>query len=59
MGPIEIILIVGICIVVLGLLARYIYKKIKKIPTSSCDCCKPKINGKKLVDEYRKKYKKQ
>lgn len=56
MGPIEISILCLLSLIILCLLGRYIYKKIKKIPTHTCDCGMHKLTGKKLVEEYRKKY---
>ena len=57
MEPIEIIVIIACVLIVGGVIANYIYKKAKKIPTGECECCKSKRAGKALVDAYHKKYK--
>ena len=59
MGPIEIIVIIFCVLVVGGVIANYIYKKAKKIPTGDCSCCKTVSSGSQLVKAYHKKYKKQ
>lgn len=56
MGPIEISILCLVLLIFLSIISRYIYRKIKKIPVNTCDCGKHKMNGKKLVEEYRKKY---
>jgi len=54
MHPIEIVVIVLVSLFVLFMIGRFIYKKVKHMPTSECDCV-----GKKnrLVKDYHKKYK--
>ena len=38
MKLIEIIVIVSSILIVLSVIARYIYKKVKHIPTNECNC---------------------
>ena len=59
MGPIEIIVIIGSIVSVGGVIANYIYKKVKKMPTGECSSCKTISSGSALVKAYHKKYKKQ
>lgn len=56
MGPIEIIIIVLLILIFGTMIGVYIYKKIKHIPTSTCDCGVKKTNKSKLIEEYRKAY---
>lgn len=44
MKPIEIIVIIACILIVGGVIARSIYKKVKKIPSSECSCCAKKMN---------------
>lgn len=53
---IEILVIIGAILIIGGVLANYIYKKVKHLPTGECACCAKK--GKGIVDQYNKKYKK-
>lgn len=59
MEPIEIIVIISCILIVGGVLANYIYKKIRKLPTGQCASCKKTLTGSALVKAYRKKYKKE
>lgn len=59
MEPIEIIVIISCVLIVGGVLANYIYKKVKKLPTGQCASCKKTLTGSALVKAYRKKYKKE
>ena len=43
MKPIEVIVIIMCILIVGGVIARAIYKKIKKIPSSDCACCAKKM----------------
>ena len=53
------ILTIILCILILGgIIGRYIYKKIKGLPTGECACCKSSKTN-RLLKEYRKKYGKQ
>jgi len=56
MGAVEIIVIVLASALVLGVIGTFIYKKIKGLPTGECASCGMK--GDKLLNEYRKKNKK-
>lgn len=57
MEPIEIIVIISCILIVGGVLANYIYKKVRKLPTGQCASCKKTLTGSALVKAYRKKYK--
>jgi hypothetical protein len=57
MKPIEIIVIILCVLIVGGVLGRYIYRKVKKLPTGECSYCSNTKKGSKLLKEYRKKYK--
>ena len=59
MEPIEIIVIISCVLIVGGVLANYIYKKVKKLPTGQCASCNKTLTGSALVKAYRKKYKKE
>jgi len=51
----EILVIVLAVAFVGSMLARYIYKRVKKMPTGECACCQTtKKNS--LVKAYHKKY---
>lgn len=54
MEPIEIIVITSAILVVLAVLASYIYKKAKGIPTGECETCQNKKRTKKMFDNIRK-----
>jgi len=54
MHPIEIITIICCVLIVGGVIANYIYRKIKKLPTGECSYCSSSKNS--LVKEFRKKY---
>ena len=43
MTPIEIIVIISCVLIVGGVIARTIYKKVKKIPSSECSYCAKKM----------------
>ena len=43
MQPIEIIVIIACILIVGGVIARTIYKKVNKIPSSDCACCANKM----------------
>lgn len=57
MEPIEIIVIIASVLIVGGVLARYIYRVVNKLPTGDCACCANTKKGSKLVKAYKKKYK--
>jgi hypothetical protein len=44
MKPIEIIVIIACVLIVGGVIARSVYKKVKKIPSSECCSCAKKMN---------------
>lgn len=44
MKPIEIIVIIACILIVGGVIARSVYKKVKKIPSSECCNCAKKMN---------------
>ena len=39
------------------LISRFIYRKVKGLPTGECECCHK--GSKKMLDEYHKMYGKQ
>ena len=54
MELIEILVIIFSVAIVVLVFGRYIYKKIKGIPTDTeCECCKKKVNVNKMVNEIR------
>ena len=59
MEPIEIIVIIGAVAIVLGVLARYIYKKAKGIPTGECENCYNKKKTEKMFNNIRKELNKE
>lgn len=44
MQPIEIIVIICCILIVGGVIAKSIYNKVKKIPSSECSSCAKKMN---------------
>ena len=56
MEQIEIIVIIACILIVGGVIGNYIYKKVKKLPTGECACCKKTRSGSALVKAYHKKY---
>ena len=52
----EILVIIAIMFFFTSLIASYIYKKVKHIPTGDCAYCAQKKN--QLVKDYRRTYKK-
>ena len=52
----EILVIISIMVFFTLLIANFIYKKVKHIPSGECACCQNKKN--KLVKDYRKTYSK-
>lgn len=44
MKPIEIIVIIACVLIVGGVIARSVFKKVKKIPSSECCSCAKKMN---------------
>lgn len=55
MGPLEIITIIVTSVLVIAIIGKHIYRKIKKLPTGECACCAKNKNN--LVKMYHKKYK--
>ena len=53
---IEILVITFVALFLAFVLGRYIYKKIKHLPTGECECCHKSKN--QLLKEYHKKYQK-
>lgn len=43
MTPIEIIVIIACILIVGGVLGKYVYRKIKKIPSKECTYCSKKM----------------
>ena len=56
MGPIEITVIVLVSAFMVGFIANYIYRKVKKLPTGECACCGSHKRKNALVRKYHKKY---
>ena len=54
MKPIDIIVIIVVSIVVLLILGRFIYKKIKGLPTGECSSCSSKKNVNRMVRDVKK-----
>lgn len=50
MQPIEIIVIIASCIIVLMNIGKYVYRKMKHLPTGECASCG--IKGKNLFNDY-------
>lgn len=53
---IEILVIAFVALFLAFVLGRYVYKKIKHLPTGECECCHK--SKKQLLKEYHKKYQK-
>lgn len=53
---IEILVIGFVALFLAFVLGRYIYKKIKHLPTGECECCHK--SKEQLLKEYHKKYQK-
>lgn len=55
MQAIEIIVIIAAVLVVVGVISRYVYKRITKQPTGECACCKTRMkkNLKKISKELK------
>ncbi len=51
---VETIVIIAVISFLSFMVGRYIYRKIKKMPTGECQYCSHSKNN--LVKEYRKKY---
>lgn len=56
MTPIEIIVIICSVLIVGGVIARYIYRKVKKLPTGECACCSKTKRKSNMVEMYYRKY---
>jgi len=54
MKPIDIIILVVIVGIVLLILGIYVYKRIKKIPTGECSCCKSTTGAKRMFKSIKK-----
>lgn len=55
MEPIEIIVIIAAVAIVVAVIARYIYKRIKHMPVGECSCCSSKMkkNFKRIANELK------
>ncbi len=55
MQPIEIIVIITAVLIVVAVIARYVYKRITKQPVGECSCCKSRMkkNFKKISKELK------
>lgn len=55
MQPIEIIVIIAAILIVVAVIARYVYKRITKQPIGECSCCKSRMkkNFKKISKELK------
>jgi Sec-independent protein translocase protein TatA len=54
MKPIDIIIlsvIVGIVLLIIGI---YVYKRVKKLPTGECSCCKSTTGAKRMFKSIKK-----
>ncbi len=54
MKTIDIIIlfvIVGIVLLIIGI---YVYKRVKKIPTGECSCCKSTMGAKRMFKNIKK-----
>ena len=58
MQPIEIIVIILTLLFLAFIIGRYIYRKVKHLPTGDCACCSHTKKGNNLVRAYLKKYNK-
>lgn len=56
MNALSIVILIGVCLIFISIVLIYIYKKVKRMPTSDCACCQK--NSKNLVKQYHKKYSK-
>ncbi len=55
MGPIEVTTIILVSTFVAIIIGKYIYKKVKGIPSGGCSECHS-LTGNKLVKQYHKAY---
>ncbi|MBQ4357102.1 MAG: hypothetical protein II788_03840 [Acholeplasmatales bacterium] len=54
MKPIDIVIlsvIVGIVLLIIGI---YVYKRVKKLPTGECSCCKSTTGAKRMFKSIKK-----
>ncbi|MDD4103728.1 MAG: hypothetical protein PHU89_01800 [Bacilli bacterium] len=58
MAVIEIVVIIVCVAIVGGVFGTWVYKKTKGLPTGDCESCGLIANKKKILKQYRKKYKK-
>ncbi len=56
MKPIEIIVIILCVLIVGGVIGRYIYRKVKKLPTGDCACCSKTKKKSNITEMYYKSY---
>ena len=54
MKPIDIIVLVVVIIVIGLIIGRYIYKRIKHMPTGECSCCSTKRGVSRMVKNVKK-----
>ncbi|MBR6072014.1 MAG: hypothetical protein IKP77_04185 [Acholeplasmatales bacterium] len=54
MQAIEIIVIIASVLIVTAVIARYIYKRVKGIPTGECETCSNKKKTEKMFANIRK-----
>ena len=54
MTAIEIIVIIASVLIVAAVIARYIYKRVKGIPTGECETCSSKKKTEKMFANIRK-----
>ena len=54
MGPIEIIVIIGVVAIVSLVVGRYVYKRVKHLPTGECACCSSKKNVNRMLKNVKK-----
>ena len=54
MKPIDIIVLVVILLVLGLIIGRYIYKRIKHMPTGECACCSTKKGVDRMVKNIKK-----
>lgn len=57
MEPIEIIVIISSVLIVGGVITKEVYRKVKKLPSSECACCKS--NMKRAIKKMKKDINKQ
>ena len=59
MSAIEIIVIVSSVLIVLSVIASYVYKRIKGLPTGECANCSNKTRANKMFKDIRKELNKE